>query len=502
MKNEMKRFLLTFMGLSIVGIVWCELPKNGVSQPHLDGIKLSNKSYTVQSDSIPPDSTGMDSRTALEISTEMIPGWNIGNSLDAVGGETAWGNPLITQKLIDSVKAAGFRAIRIPVAWSKFTDTATYTIDTNFMDRVEQVVNYVLKDSMYAVVNLHWDGGWMQPTYAQQDYVNNRLSAMWHQIAVHFRDYGDHLIFAGMNEVMVTGDYGTPTVEYYTVQNGFNQTFVNAVRSTGGRNVYRYLAVQGFNTNIDFTVNFFKVPTDVVAHRLFIEVHYYDPYDFTINSGSNITQWGKYAITPSQTETWANESYTDGQFNKMKTNFVDKGYGVIVGEYGAMARLSSNDSINQLNAKYREYYMLYVTQSIVRHGLVPFYWDNGYTSDKNMGLFNRSTGARAYPEVIKAIVDTSFTVMFPEVPQSSSIKSAVIEGIKLFPNPVHDLLRVELNTGLAGICGIYDMNGRLKKDVTIDKSINLVNMSTLSAGLYLIKIVTPHSIMVSKFIKD
>src|SRR5439155_18081184 len=84
-------------------------------------------------------------------------------------------------------------------------------------------------------------------------------------------------------KVMVTGDYGTPTVEYYSVQNSFNQTFVNAVRATGGNNAQRHLIVQGFNTNIDHTYNFFAVPSDTATKRLMVEVHYYDPYDFTLN---------------------------------------------------------------------------------------------------------------------------------------------------------------------------------------------------------------------------
>jgi endoglucanase len=107
-------------------------------------------------------------------------------------------------------------------------------IDASWLDRVEEVVNYVLSDGMYVIINEHWDNGWIQPTYAQQEYVNNRLAAMWQQIAVRFRDYDDHLLFAGTNEVMVTNDYGTPIKEYYTVQNSYNQTFVNTVRSTGG----------------------------------------------------------------------------------------------------------------------------------------------------------------------------------------------------------------------------------------------------------------------------
>lgn len=343
-----------------------------------------------------PNPGGM---TSVELTQVMGVGWNLGNSLEAIGGETAWGNPLVTQQLINSVKAAGFDTLRVPVAWSKFSDEANFVIDSSWMARVEEVVNYALNADMYVIMNIHWDGGWMQPTYAQQNYVNNRLSIMWEQIATHFRDYDDRLLFAGTNEVMVEGDYGTPTEEYYTVQNSFNQTFVTTVRATGGRNATRHLVVQGFNTNIDHTVNFADIPVDTVANRLMMEVHYYDPYNFTLNENSNITQWGAIATDPNVTETWANEAWVDTQFQRMKTNFVDQGIGVILGEYGVISRPNvANHEV------YRTYWNEYITESAVRHGLVPVYWDNGYAGNAGMAIFDRNNGSPLYPAIIDAIV--------------------------------------------------------------------------------------------------
>jgi endoglucanase len=348
--------------------------------------------------SIPPDNSGMRDMGSVQLSDEMGIGWNLGNSLEAIGGETAWGNPVVTERLIDSVKAAGFNAVRIPVAWSKFSDSENFIIRETWMNRVEEVVNYVLDNDMYAIVNIHWDGGWMQPTYEEQDYVNERLDIMWQQIAIHFRDYGDKLLFAGTNEVMVEGDYGTPTEEYYTVQNSFNQTFVNTVRETGGRNHYRHLVVQGFNTNIDHTVNYVDIPEDVVEDRMFMEVHYYDPFNFTLNEDSNVYQWGEDAP---ESEDWANETYADNQFQKMKTNFIDQGIGVILGEYGAIKR----EGVEGHEA-YREYYLEYITKSALEHGLVPVYWDNGDIDDLGFALFERNTGETLYPGVLEALMAT------------------------------------------------------------------------------------------------
>lgn len=340
--------------------------------------------------------------TSVELTRLMGVGWNLGNSLDAVGGETAWGNPAVSQQLIDAIRAAGFRSVRLPVAWSQFSDEPNFIIDSRWMNRVEEVVNYILNADMYVVMNIHWDGGWMQPTYAQEDYVNNRLAIMWQQIADHFEGYDDRLLFAGTNEVMVDGDYGTPTEEYYTVQNGFNQTFVDTVRATGGNNAQRHLVVQGFNTNIDHTINFARVPDDSIENRLMMEVHYYDPYNFTLNESSSITQWGEIATDPEATATWANESYTDTQFQRMKTNYVDRGIGVILGEYGVISRPYA-----QGHETYRTYWNKYITQSAVDHGLVPFYWDNGYAGEHGLALFNRNTGQPLYPDIIDALISAA-----------------------------------------------------------------------------------------------
>jgi endoglucanase len=348
---------------------------------------------------IPEDPTGMRDISSLELVKEMRNGWNVGNSLEAIGGETAWGNPKITKDLIDKVKAAGFNAVRIPVAWSKFTNEGNYEIDPAWMDRVSEVVDYVVANEMYAIINMHWDGGWMIPTYDHQEEVNNRMSKMWLQIALNFRDYDDHLLFAGTNEVMVEGDYGPPTSEYANVQNSYNQAFVDIVRSTGGRNAFRNLVVQTFNTNIDYGLNTFSMPEDSTTDRLVVEVHYYDPYQFTLENSEEVTQWGKNANNQEKTAGWADESYTDGQFQKMKTNFIDKGIPVIVGEYGAVSKK------DLAHHSFRKYYLEYVSRSMKSRGIIPFFWDMGFDGEYGLALFDRATGAQLYPDLIRAIID-------------------------------------------------------------------------------------------------
>ncbi|SFA99166.1 cellulase family glycosylhydrolase [Algoriphagus aquimarinus] len=364
----------------------------------LISVKQDAKAPSLPSYYIPSHATGMRDISNLELAKEMGIGWNLGNSLEAIGGETAWGNPKTTKELIGVIKSAGFNSVRIPVAWSKFTHAETFEIDPAWMARVQEVVDYVVDDDMYVVMNIHWDEGWMQPTFAKQNYVNDRLEKMWIQIALNFRDYDDHLLFAGTNEVMVDGDYSTPKPEYYQAQNSFNQTFVDAVRSTGGRNTYRNLVVQTFNTNIDHGVNFFIMPTDDTERRLMVEVHYYDPYEFSLKEDEVITQWGEHATDPSKTASWGGESYADGQFQQVKTKFVDNGIPVLLGEYAATDKKAED------NDTYRKYYLKHLSKSAKEHGLVPFYWDNGFGGDYGSALFNRSSGVQLYPDLIEAII--------------------------------------------------------------------------------------------------
>jgi endoglucanase len=261
------------------------------------------------------------------------------------------------------------------------------------MAHVRQVVDYAHNAGLYVMINIHWDGGWMNhPTYTQQTAINAKLTKFWTQIANNFKDYDDTLLFAGSNEVGQDNTWGNPTTEYAAVQNSFNQTFVNAVRATGGNNAKRHLVVQGYLTNIDSTVATNTVPTDTIAHRLFMEVHYYDPYDFTLNDSSSIWQWGASATEPAAVETWANEPWADAEFQKMKTSFGDKGVPVILGEYaaGMKAKYPGMDP-------FRKLWDQYITQSAFQHGLVPVYWDTG-------GMIDRNTGAKLDPDVIDSIV--------------------------------------------------------------------------------------------------
>jgi aryl-phospho-beta-D-glucosidase BglC (GH1 family) len=187
--------------------------------------------------------------TANQVASKMKIGWNMGNTLEAICGETAWGAAYTSQVLIDSVKAAGFNTIRLPVAWFCHSDTVTSIIDTSWIARVKEVVDYCIKDTLYVIINAHWDKGWLENRVneANQSQVNERQGAYWTQIAEYFKDYDEHLLFAGANEPNVHNATAMSVLMTY------HQTFINAVRATGGNNSTRTLIVQGPSTDIEET---------------------------------------------------------------------------------------------------------------------------------------------------------------------------------------------------------------------------------------------------------
>ena len=335
--------------------------------------------------------------TAQTVAGGIRTGWNLGNTLEAQCGETAWGNPAVTQTLINSVKAAGFNAIRIPAAWNCHITSGT-TIDPVWMARVKTVVDYAYNQGMYVILNIHWDGGWLQdhPTFDFQTANNQKQTALWTQIANTFKTYNERMLFAGTNEVHA--DYNEPTSEHITVQQSYNQSFVNAVRATGGNNATRTLVVQTYNTNAWHGLHYFTMPSDSAANRLIVEFHHYDPYDYTLNPSGPCLAWGAQ-FTQYSNCSWAQENYVTDLFSQIRTKWVAAGIPVIMGEYG-VARRSNLDEAS------RQYYLEFTNRTATTNGIKTFYWDNGAVSGASdvFALFNRSTGATVDANGLNAIM--------------------------------------------------------------------------------------------------
>lgn len=367
------------------------------------------------------DITSFEDLNQSQIVEAMGPGWNLGNQLESVTDnvpeETNWGNPVITEKLIQSVKAAGFKSIRIPVSYfAKIDDDKDYTIDSKWLDRVQEVVNYCIKNDLYAVINIHGDGyntidgGWLLCNGKNQTEIKKKYKKVWKQIAERFKNYDEHLLFESMNEEF-DGSYSEPNKEYYQNINDYNQIFVDTVRKTGDNNTKRWLIIPGWNTNIDYTAGDygFKLPTDQYRdksidkeeQRIMISVHYYSPWDFCGGENGVITQWGNEADDPSKTSTTCDETYMKNQLNLMKTTFADKGYPVFIGEYGSINK-TSYDSENEY---YRAYFARKLCQLSRKNGCIPMYWDNGYNGVHGFGLFDRTTCEVTQPVIIDAIME-------------------------------------------------------------------------------------------------
>ena len=348
-----------------------------------------------------PDATGMSS-TSMVIANKIKVGLNIGNTLEAIGGETAWGNPQVTNDLIKLVKQSGFDAIRLPCSWNQYTDQTTAKINSIWLDRVKEVVQYCVNSDMYVILNIHWDGGWLESncTPGKQEENNAKQKAFWEQIATHLHDFDEHLLFASTNEPNVSD------ATQMAVLLSYHQTFIDAVRSTGGKNAYRVLIVQGPMTDIATTYDLMtKMPTDNIPNRLMAEIHYYTPWNFTGMTkdeswGNQFYYWGKdfHSTTDlAHNPTWGEEAEVDRLFKIMKNQFVDKGIPVVIGEFGAMRRDNLTGDALVLHLASRAYYLKYVTKQANTYGLLPFFWDTG-------GLFNRGTNTVADQQSLNALI--------------------------------------------------------------------------------------------------
>jgi aryl-phospho-beta-D-glucosidase BglC (GH1 family) len=345
--------------------------------------------------------------TAQQIASKIGLGFNIGNTLEAVGGktETFWGNPKITKEFVAFVKQSGFTAVRLPVSWDQYANQTTAEIDAAWLSRVKEVVQYCVDNNLYVVVNIHWDGGWLEENVvpAKQAQNNAKQKAFWEQIATLLRDFDERVIFASANEPNVE------TAEQMTVLQSYHQTFIDTVRATGGKNAYRVLVVQGPSTDIEKTNKLWtQLPVDTLKDKLMAEIHFYTPWNFTGMTkdetwGNQFFYWGKDFHSKTDTAhnpTWGEEATVDQLFKLMKTQFVDKGVPVLVGEFGASLRTNLTGDDLALHLKSRAHYFNYVVKQSLANGLTPFFWDTGGLLDRTN---NKVLDQQAYDALIQGL---------------------------------------------------------------------------------------------------
>lgn len=336
--------------------------------------------------------------TAVELTKEMKLGWNLGNTLDATDGsglssETSWSQPKTTKKLISYVKEAGFTTIRIPVSWGNHMTDGK--IDEKWMNRVQEIVDWALEEDLYVIINSHHDNPYYYPSDENLENAKKYLTDVWTQVSSRFKDYDDHLIFEAMNEPRFanteiewwfsdTDSKGINCIENINV---LNQVFVDTVRSSGGQNKYRFLMVPSAIAAPQNATNaHFVMPTDTVSNKLILSVHAYTPYDFTMNDfGYDVWSLGS-------------KSYEFNFMRDLKREFIDQGYGVVIGEFGA----TNKDNLESRVLWAKEY--VGTASSL---GIPCVLWDNGGTDvgNENFGMIDRKNLKIYYPELLDEMLN-------------------------------------------------------------------------------------------------
>ena len=330
--------------------------------------------------------------------SEMKTGWNLGNTMDAKGGETAWGNPVTTSEMIDAVADAGFNLIRIPTTWDgHFDDENGYKIDEEWMNRVEEVVNYALDNDMYVILNSHHETDWIKPTMEDVDSVLPKFTAMWQQIAERFANYGDHLLFEGLNEPRIEGganEWNGGTEDGRKALNILNKAFVDTVRATGGNNAARGLLITTFAAAVaESTLKELEIPDDP---NIIISLHAYTPYRYTYHSGES---WEAYSYDDSVGKE------IDQVFDLMDKYFISKGIPVIITEYGAVSK-QLGDSLFERNDAENVKWVTHYLKRAKQSGIPCVWWDNGYYFGGNelFGIFNRADCNWFVPDLVETIM--------------------------------------------------------------------------------------------------
>ena len=332
--------------------------------------------------------------TAAQLAAKMYAGINIGNTMECPGKEGDWSMP-VNETYVGALAAMGFKAVRIPCAWdSHVSDAATNTIDPAWLDRVDEVVGYVIANGMYAVLNIHWDGGWLENNLNSgwDAAIDKKQRDYWKQIAEKLNHYNEHLLLAAMNEPDGTTTAGVDAIMKY------QQAMLDVVRATGGNNATRVLVMQVPQTNIDLGCSGdFHMPTDVVADRLMVEAHFYDPYQFNMmqtdaNWGKVWWYWGEANLVAGSDR---NATHTAEdvrtQMQKLKSKFVDAGYPAIIGEYCVCEDRSSQSGIDKAKHQASLHdWNLVVTREAKNAGCVPFFWETGGDINRLDGSVRRT----------------------------------------------------------------------------------------------------------------
>ena len=414
MKITLKNSLV-FAVLTIIALTSC---KTKIKYQE-NGLAILNIKRPLMLTSYQTEFTGDGTfHDAAFIAKDMKLGLNIGNTMEAydakncekysytwipkLGGNTphdyecCWGSPVITQEMVDGIKAAGFNTVRIPVFWGNMMENdGKWTINPDYLNRVREIVDYCLTDDLYAVVNIHHFDEFIIRRNSIED-CSTIFTNIWTQIASYFNNYSEKLIFEGFNEYLGGKQFDKSGFlrelrrdQGYNLTNAMNKAFVNAVRSTGKNNAERVLIISGYWTNIDLTTaKEFIIPDDSAENKLMVSVHYVDNSMYW-SSQIGSQQWVKYI---------------DSQCALLDKAFTSKGIPVFLGE--TTANYPAERLRGKLYPKSHEC-LEYVLTKLLEHGFVPVIWDthNDHSFYDRNACIIRNENDRAVIEKVRGSID-------------------------------------------------------------------------------------------------
>ena len=350
--------------------------------------------------------------TAMEFVSHIKLGWNLGNTLDAqspdwamsepTAAETSWGNPVTNKAMIDKLKASGFNTVRIPVSWGCKMDGTTYKINDNWMNRVQEVVNYVIDNDMYCILNIHHDNSqasypFFYPDSLHYDQSERFVTSIWSQVSERFKGYDNHLIFETMNEPRLVGHRNEWWIETGNSDcndamnciNKLNAAALKSIRESGGNNEKRFVLLPTYAANPDpATLAGCVMPND---DHILAEIHAYRPFTFCLaNDG---TETDKFSVSSDGGEIVS-------MMNNLKSKFLDNGIPVIIDEFGAM---------NRNNEDARATWVKFYLETANSYGIPCVWWDNNAFSGEgeNFGLLDRSTNEIRFQQIMSAMVEAT-----------------------------------------------------------------------------------------------
>ncbi len=333
--------------------------------------------------------------SSFELVSELGPGWNLGNSFDVVNKDkTAWGNPLPSKAIIDQVANRGFKLLRVPVTWEwDQDDNAPFTIELDYLKRIQKVVDYGFQNKMHVIIDLHHDNEWAKPLPSFEANANRRMKSLWTQVATYFEQYNDSLIFEVMNEPRIKNipqEWTGGTASGQTIINGYLKTGVDAIRATGGNNSLRHLMIPTWaaSTHPD-AMNRLVIPNN--DPKAIVSLHTYFPFNFTLDESSNASN------------TWGSDQEKNSlinEFNRIRQKWiVENNRPIILGEWGVRTERPVNERTN--------YAAFYVKEASER-GLPTILWDDG----GGIGVLNRRTLNWNTDEFIDAIINNTSSISF------------------------------------------------------------------------------------------